>query len=87
VFEVIIAGTIALRALFFFFIFVFFVKSPFCSGFMVSLFFSTVSTFVTEYNKINKTYKHHGKALFYVSASLLVACVLGLSVYAPLAVI
>eukprot|EP00590_Aulacoseira_subarctica_P003148 CAMPEP_0172422114 /NCGR_PEP_ID=MMETSP1064-20121228/8310_1 /TAXON_ID=202472 /ORGANISM="Aulacoseira subarctica , Strain CCAP 1002/5" /LENGTH=242 /DNA_ID=CAMNT_0013162827 /DNA_START=335 /DNA_END=1060 /DNA_ORIENTATION=+ len=41
-------------------------------GFAGSL--STVSTFVTEYDKIDKTFPHHGKALYYVTASLLAAC-------------
>mmetsp|Transcript_21 Transcript_21/g.39 ORF Transcript_21/g.39 Transcript_21/m.39 type:complete len:567 (+) Transcript_21:123-1823(+) len=45
---------------------------------------STVSTFVTEYDKLNKTFPQHGKAAYYVIASLLTACFLGLAVYVPL---
>jgi len=46
--------------------------------------FTTVSTFVTEYDKLSKTFPQHGKAAYYVIASLLTACVLGLALYLPL---
>lgn len=45
---------------------------------------STVSTLVTEFDKINKTFPHHAKAIYYMTSSFLTACILGIMIYAPL---
>jgi len=45
---------------------------------------STVSTLATEFDKINKSFPHHAKAIHYMTSSFLAACVLGIVIYAPL---
>jgi fluoride ion exporter CrcB/FEX len=45
---------------------------------------STVSTLATEFDKINKTFPHHAKAIYYTTSSFLTACILGIVIYAPL---
>jgi hypothetical protein len=38
----------------------------------------------TEFDKINKSFPHHAKAIQYMTSSFLAACVLGIVIYAPL---
>jgi len=52
------------------------------TGFAGSM--STVSTFVVEGWKIEKTYGHHAKGYYYTLGSLISACFLGLIVYCPI---
>jgi fluoride ion exporter CrcB/FEX len=47
---------------------------------------STVSTLVTEYDKINKSFPHHAKPFYYMASSFITACLLGIIIYAPLVI-
>jgi len=53
------------------------------TGFAGSL--STVSTFVTEGDRLRKTYPHHAKHYYYLTGSLAIASLIGLIVFVPMA--
>ena len=52
------------------------------TGFAGSL--STVSTYVVEGDKLDKSYRHHAKSFFYLAGTLVVGCLMSLVLYLPI---